>query len=161
MAAFSDGEREVPLLPLSSGVCIYSFLPAYPAEPDCADTSKSDRLRPNFFYINFNRSRDCLFGFWRYIFHGLFPFLFGHYNQSGNRPLSRAFFQNVRNFPDVIDQRNPACFSNPALQQTIHPQIATKPRKGPNVRRRSITPAGARLRCDPRRRGQTQDVVIV
>lgn len=68
-------------------------------------SDKSVEMRPNLFFIDFNRSGDCLFGFLRYIFHGLFSFLwleFSHYNQSENRPLSRAFFQNVRNFPDVI-----------------------------------------------------------
>lgn len=106
MATFSDGEREVLLLPLLSGVCVCSFRPVYPADPDCVDTSKPGRsrqlphldrlsdksveMRPNLFFINFNRSGDCLFVFLRYIFHGLFSFLwleFSHYNQSENRPF--------------------------------------------------------------------------
>ena len=42
-------------------------------------------MRPNLFFVNFNRSGDCLFVFLRYIFLGLFSFLwleFGHYNPS-------------------------------------------------------------------------------
>ena len=122
MATFSDGEREVLLLPLLSGVCVCSFRPVYPADPDCVDTSKPGRsrqlphldrlsdksveMRPNLFFINFNRSGDCLFVFLRYIFLGLFSFLwleFGHYNQKTG-PFSSALSQNVRNFPDVIFQ---------------------------------------------------------
>ena len=101
----------------------------YPAAPDCADTSnladrvgfriqkriqrildrlpnQSVEMRPNLFFINFNRSGDCLFVFLRYIFLGLFSFLwleFGHYNQKTG-PFSSALSQNVRNFPDVIFQ---------------------------------------------------------
>ncbi len=50
-------------------------------------------MRPNLFFINFNRSGDCLFVFLRYIFLGLFSFLwleFGHYNQSENRPFFKC-----------------------------------------------------------------------
>ena len=34
--------------------------------------NQSIKMRPNLFFINFNRSGDCLFIFLRYIFHGLF-----------------------------------------------------------------------------------------
>ena len=50
-------------------------------------------MRPNLFFVNFNRSGDCLFVFLRYIFLGLFSFLwleFGHYNQSENRPFFKC-----------------------------------------------------------------------
>ena len=33
-------------------------------------------------------------------------------NQSGNRPFSRVFFQNVRNFPDVIRKNTPLFMSH-------------------------------------------------
>lgn len=115
MATFANGKREVPLRPLSSEVYVCSFRSAHPADPGCADTSKPGRLRQlphseahstyprstpnqsvkmrsNLFFIDFNRSGDCLFVFLRYIFHDLFSFRwleFGHYNQSENRP----FFQ--------------------------------------------------------------------
>ena len=127
---FANGEHKVPLLPLSSGVYVCSFRPAYPADPDCADTSmpgrarqlphsgahsayprptpdQSVKMRPNLFFIDFHRSGDCLFIFLRYIFHGLFFLSFDYglvtiINQETNRSFSRAFFQNVRNFPNGI-----------------------------------------------------------
>ena len=37
--------------------------------------NQSVEMRPNLFFINFNRSGDCLFVFLRYIFLGLFSFL--------------------------------------------------------------------------------------
>ena len=39
------GEHEIPLFPLSSGVCVCSFQPAHPADPERADTSKPDKSR--------------------------------------------------------------------------------------------------------------------
>ena len=126
---FANVEHEVPLRPLSSGVCVYSFRPAYPADPDCVDTSKPGRLRrlphstthstyprrtaepvlkmrPNLFFIDFNRSGDCLFVFLHYISHGLFSFLYDYglvtiINQKTGL-FSSPFSLNVRNFPDVI-----------------------------------------------------------
>ncbi len=56
-------------------------------------SDKAVEMRPNLFFINFNRSGDCLFVFLRYIFLGLFSFLwleFGHYNQSENRPFFKC-----------------------------------------------------------------------
>ena len=37
-------------------------------------SNQSIKMRPNLFFINFNRSGDCLFVFLRYIFHSLFSF---------------------------------------------------------------------------------------
>lgn len=37
-------------------------------------SNQSVKMRPNLFFVNFNRSGDCLFVFLRYIFHSLFSF---------------------------------------------------------------------------------------
>ena len=58
-------------------------------------------MRPNHFFIDFNRSGDSLFVFLREIFHGLFPFfdygLVTVINQKTG-PFSNALSQNVRHF---------------------------------------------------------------
>ena len=63
--------------------------------------NQSVEMRPNLFFINFNRSGDCLFVFLRYIVYGLFSFLwleFGHYNQSENRPFFKYLLSKCAQF---------------------------------------------------------------